>query len=200
LVVPAFPERPYHEATHGTLIPQQALPQRWTQPQPQAEYHPLDTTEPVQVDLNLFVPGREAIMFPPVCVTPPSHLQLGQQGFSQAPLQQPNAQQSQQVATSNMLSGGSEPDGWQMDAGATSWWFVYPSDGLGTILPLEGNSGTCLDIGENTTSYFTDVDMDAIFGDTDAFESGASADTWISSAAKAGSRVEPGTNTERSAT
>ena len=123
-------------------------------------------------------------------MTSSSHLQLGQQDFAQAPLQQPDAQQSQQVATLNI----SQPDDWQTDAGAISW-FVYLSDGLGTILPLEGNSGGYLDIGENTTGYYTDVDMGAVFGDTDAFESSASsASSWT--LATVGPMNEPSTGLE----
>jgi hypothetical protein len=184
--MPALSERPYHGAAHSTsaLIPQRAQPQRGTQPL--AGYPPLDTIEPAQFDQNFFVPGHQATTFPPVWVTSPSHLQLGQQDFAQAPLQQPNAQQSQQAATLNI----GQPDHWQTDAGAINW-IVYSSDGFGTLLPLEENSGGCLDIGENMTGYY--VDMDAILGDTNAFESSASS-AWT--LGMVGSMNEPGTGLE----
>jgi hypothetical protein len=185
--MPAFLERPYRGA-HGALTPQRAQPQRSTQPELQAGYPSLDTIEPTQVDHNLFVPGNKATTFPPVCLTSPSHLQLGQQDCPQAPLQQPYPQQSQRVATLNI----SQPDDWQTDASAISW-FVYSSDGPGTILPLEGNNGGCLDFRENTTGYYTDADIDAIFGDADAFELSASSGWTL---ATVGPMNEPSTGLE----
>ena len=66
-----------------------------------------------------------------------------------------------------MPSGGSELDDWQTNAGATSWAAADSYNGL----PLNCSCDYCLGIGENTTDY-TDADIGAIFGDTDAFESG----------------------------
>jgi hypothetical protein len=164
--MPPYPEPPYHGAALGALIPQHAQQQLWTQPQ--ADYPPPDIIEPPQVDHNLFVPGSQATTLAPVCAPSLPHPQLLQHTFAQALLQQPlaNAQQSQQVITSNMPSGCSELDDWQTNAGAMSWGAGHSYNGL----PLNYSSDFCLGIGENTTDY-TDADMGAIFGDTDAFES-----------------------------
>jgi hypothetical protein len=72
------------------------------------------------VDPTLFAPCSQATIFPPVGATLAPHVQLGQQAFPQAPLQQSNAQHSQQVATLTVLSG-SQLDDWPTDAGITGW-------------------------------------------------------------------------------
>jgi len=94
--------------------------------------------EPRQVDPNLFVPCSQATMFPPVRATLSPHVELA---FPQAPLQQSNAQHSQQVATLTMLSG-SQLDDWPTDAGTTGWVADTTHD-------LGFNSGHWLYINEN---------------------------------------------------
>ncbi len=146
------PGRPYLEAVQSTRTLQQAEPQRWTQLQ--AGHY---TRDPI------FPHAGKAISFTPVRSMVPLH----QQADTQVSLQQPEAQQSWQVASLSMLSAGSEVDFWRTDADATGS-MVDSSDGLGSTLPVEGTS-PWFGIGGNKAIY----DINDVYGDAGTIESSA---------------------------
>lgn len=148
--MPLVPEQPRLDAAHST---QNAQPQQETRPQGP---HLWEAMGPTQGGSDLFAPSDQVPTVTPVYAESPPHLQPVSQGYTQAPLQPPQPQQSLEVPSQDMFAVESEPDDWQMD---TDTPHLVPDSLMptGPALLIRGATNPWFGIGENDANYaYTD--------------------------------------------